>query len=64
VIDLRNFKNIQIDSSTNRATIGAGSFLITVAAALIAQGRALPHGTCPLVAVGGHAGQLKLYSEQ
>lgn len=55
VVDLRNFNTVQFDGSTNRATIGPGTWLINVASALIAQGRALPHGTCPTVAVGGHA---------
>jgi len=57
VVDLKNFKNITVDASTNVATIGAGNRLGPIAVALNAKGRALPHGTCPYVGIGGHAGE-------
>ena len=56
VVDLRNFNNISVDVVTGIATIGAGCRLGDIAIALFNQaGRALPHGTCPLVGIGGHA---------
>lgn len=56
VVDLSNFNDISVDSVTGIATIGAGSRLGDIAIALFDQaGRALPHGTCPLVGIGGHA---------
>ncbi|TFK19274.1 glucooligosaccharide oxidase [Coprinopsis marcescibilis] len=55
VVDLRNLNGVQIDSSSNRATIGPGVVLGDLAVALSRGKRALPHGTCPLVGVGGHS---------
>lgn len=56
VVDLSNLSNISVDSSTNVATIGTGNRLGDVALALNNAGRAIPHGTCPYVGIGGHSG--------
>ncbi|KAE9389963.1 glucooligosaccharide oxidase [Gymnopus androsaceus JB14] len=55
VIDMSNMKAITIDSSANTAVIETGNRLGDVALALNAAGRALPHGTCPYVGIGGHS---------
>jgi hypothetical protein len=51
-----NFMTVAVDSSTGIAMIGPGNRLGNVALALNDKGRALPHGTCPYVGVGGHSG--------
>ncbi|KAF9541279.1 glucooligosaccharide oxidase [Agrocybe pediades] len=56
IVDLRNFNAITVDSKTNVASIGTGNRLGNVALGLNAKGRALPHGTCPYVGIGGHSG--------
>ena len=56
VVDMSNFKTVYVDSSTNVATIGPGNRLGDVALALNNNGRAMPHGTCPYVGIGGHSG--------
>ncbi|KAF8988419.1 glucooligosaccharide oxidase [Cyathus striatus] len=56
VVDMKNFNTVTVDSSTSTAVIGTGTRLGNVALALNSQGRALPHGTCPYVGVGGHSG--------
>ena len=55
VIDLSKLKNITVDNNAGTAVIQTGNRLGDVAQALNDQGRALPHGTCPYVGVGGHA---------
>ncbi|KAK7054995.1 hypothetical protein VNI00_003458 [Paramarasmius palmivorus] len=55
VIDMSRLNGISVDSETNIATIEAGNRLGNVASALNNIGRALPHGTCTYVGVGGHA---------
>ncbi|KAL0572838.1 hypothetical protein V5O48_009128 [Marasmius crinis-equi] len=55
VVDLSNMKSISIDSSSHIATIQTGNRLGNVALALNDAGRALPHGTCPYVGIGGHS---------
>jgi hypothetical protein len=57
VIDMSNFVQITVDSTTFRATIGPGNRLGDVALTLNNAGRALPHGTCPFVGIGGHSGR-------
>ncbi|KAG4441737.1 hypothetical protein IFR05_002780 [Cadophora sp. M221] len=55
VVDLRYFRDVVVDRKTNVATIGPGARLGNVALALFEQGeRALPHGVCPGVGIGGH----------
>ncbi|KAH7363491.1 FAD binding domain-containing protein [Plectosphaerella cucumerina] len=56
VIDLRNFQHFSVDRNTWRATIGAGHKLSDVTDKLHENGgRAISHGTCPGVGLGGHA---------
>ena len=53
---MRNFQQFSIDQSTSIATIGSGTLLEDVTKRLHdAGGRAIAHGTCPQVGVGGHA---------
>ena len=56
MVDMLNFMAVSVDSSTGKAIIGPGNRLGNVALALNDKGRALPHGTCPYVGVGGHSG--------
>ncbi|KAL0060092.1 hypothetical protein AAF712_013137 [Marasmius tenuissimus] len=55
VVDMSNMKAISVDESSNIATIETGNRLGNVAVGLNEKGRALPHGTCPYVGVGGHS---------
>ena len=57
VIDMSNFVQIFVDPTTFIATIGPGNRLGDVALSLNNVGRALPHGTCPYVGIGGHSGK-------
>ncbi|KAF8217480.1 glucooligosaccharide oxidase, partial [Mycena galopus ATCC 62051] len=56
VVDMSKLKAITVRSSNNTAIIETGNRLGDVALALNAQGRALPHGTCSYVGIGGHSG--------
>ncbi|KAF9050595.1 glucooligosaccharide oxidase [Panaeolus papilionaceus] len=56
VVDLGLLNTVKVNSSTKVATIGSGSRLGDVALALNNNGRAMPHGTCPYVGIGGHSG--------
>lgn len=65
MVDLSNLNSITVDSSTNTAVIETGNRLGTIALELNNAGRALPHGTCPYVGIGGHSGELTMaYSYQ
>ncbi|KAG6829565.1 hypothetical protein H0H92_004112 [Tricholoma furcatifolium] len=55
VVDLTNFNTITVDSTSGAATIGSGNRLGDIATNLADAGRALPHGTCAYVGIGGHA---------
>ncbi len=55
VLDLRNIRHISVDRRGRTATIGAGSQLIDVYAALAAHGVTIPAGSCPSVGIAGHA---------
>ncbi|KAL8290576.1 hypothetical protein RQP46_002834 [Phenoliferia psychrophenolica] len=55
VIDMSGFKDISVGED-GVASVGGGQRLGDVALKLNDQGRGLPHGTCPFVGVGGHAG--------
>ena len=55
VLDLRNLRGITINAHAGTATIGAGSQLIDVYAALAARGLTIPAGSCPSVGIAGHA---------
>ena len=55
VIDLESFQSIVVNA-TNIAAVGAGVRLGNLAEGIYNQSkRALPHGTCPGVGIGGHA---------
>ncbi|CAA7263467.1 unnamed protein product [Cyclocybe aegerita] len=56
VLDMSSFNAVSVDPLTNVATIGPGNRLGDVALALNNHGRAMPHGTCPYVGIGGHSG--------
>jgi FAD/FMN-containing dehydrogenase len=54
VIDLESFQAINVDSN-GVATVGAGVRLGNLALGIYNKAkRALPHGTCPGVGIGGH----------
>ncbi|OCL13266.1 Glucooligosaccharide oxidase [Glonium stellatum] len=56
VIDLKNMQQFSMDTTTWTATIGGGTLLADVTKRLHdAGGRAMAHGTCPQVGLGGHA---------
>ncbi|KAJ9650001.1 hypothetical protein H2198_010682 [Neophaeococcomyces mojaviensis] len=56
VVDLVNFQHFSMDQSTWQATIGSGTLLGDVTTRLHDNGnRAIAHGTCPAVGIGGHA---------
>ncbi|KAF9262316.1 FAD-binding domain-containing protein [Marasmius fiardii PR-910] len=56
VIDMVNFQQFSMDQETGHATIGSGTLLGDVTKRLHdAGGRAMAHGTCPQVGIGGHA---------
>lgn len=56
VINLANLNGYSYDNSTGYATVGAGSQLGSVTTALYNSGeRAVAHGSCPDVGIGGHA---------
>ncbi|KAK0448331.1 uncharacterized protein EV420DRAFT_1712324, partial [Desarmillaria tabescens] len=55
VVDMSNFSNVTLDSSTNLAIIQPGCRLGDIALALNDYGRAIPHGHCSTVGLGGHA---------
>ncbi|KLU85398.1 glucooligosaccharide oxidase [Magnaporthiopsis poae ATCC 64411] len=55
IIQLDRMNAVVLDSRTGIATVGGGSRLGHVASELYSQGkRAISHGTCPGVGVGGH----------
>ena len=55
VVDLENFQSVAVDNVTYVAVVGGGLRLGNLALAIYAQGkRALAHGTCPSVGIGGH----------
>jgi FAD/FMN-containing dehydrogenase len=54
VIDLRHFQNVTVNEVTGVAAVGSGARLGNMALALNDKGRALAHGTCAGVGVGGH----------
>jgi FAD/FMN-containing dehydrogenase len=56
VVDMKHFRDFSIDTVTQVATIGAGTPLQDVTRQLHnAGGRAMAHGTCPSIGIGGHA---------
>ncbi|RDW78936.1 FAD-dependent oxidoreductase [Aspergillus mulundensis] len=55
VVDLAKLQSLSIDTVTHNARIGAGARLGDIARFLYTKGRAMAHGTCPDVGLGGHA---------
>jgi len=56
VVDLKHFQQFSMDKSSWQATIGGGTLLGDVTDRLHENGkRAMAHGTCPQVGIGGHA---------
>ncbi|KAJ8110055.1 hypothetical protein OPT61_g6999 [Boeremia exigua] len=56
VVDMKHFQQFSMDDSTWQATIGGGTLLGDVTKRLHENGnRAMAHGTCPQVGIGGHA---------
>lgn len=53
VIDMSNIADTTVDAQSNQASIGGGARLGDVALALNDAGRAIPHGSCSYVGVGG-----------
>ena len=54
VVDLKYFKNITLDSTTNIATVGPGARLGNLALGLYDQGRrAIAHGVCKSIEIRG-----------
>jgi FAD/FMN-containing dehydrogenase len=58
VVDLKNLTKIAVDTFKGTAVIETGNRLGNIALALNDAGRAMPHGTCPDVGIGGHSGKL------
>lgn len=55
IVDLQQFNSVVLEDTRFVAAVGGGVRLGNLALAIYAQGqRALPHGTCPGVGVGGH----------
>lgn len=53
---MKHFQQFSMDNSTWKATIGGGTLLGDVTKRLHENGkRAMAHGTCPQVGIGGHA---------
>jgi FAD/FMN-containing dehydrogenase len=56
VVDMKSFQQFSMNKSTWEATIGGGTLLGDVTKRLHDNGkRAMAHGTCPQVGLGGHA---------
>jgi FAD/FMN-containing dehydrogenase len=56
VVDLKNFQQFSMEKTSWQATIGGGTLLGDVTKRLHDNGkRAMAHGTCPQVGIGGHA---------
>lgn len=55
IVDLTDMNSLNVDTTTNIATAGAGARLGDVARGLYSQGRrAISHGSCPAVGISGH----------
>jgi hypothetical protein len=56
VIDVKNFQQFSMDTKTWVATVGSGTLLKDLTTRMVDNGnRAIAHGTCPQVGIGGHA---------
>lgn len=53
---MSNMQHFSMDNSTWQATVGAGTLLGQISERLHnAGGRAIAHGVCPGIGIGGHA---------
>ncbi|KAG6896003.1 hypothetical protein C0992_010934 [Termitomyces sp. T32_za158] len=55
VVDLKKLSRISVNSAQGTAVIETGNRLGDVATVLANNGKAIPHGTCAYVGIGGHA---------
>jgi hypothetical protein len=60
IIDLRHFQYVHVEKTKApdgpvTARVGGGTRLKQMTRELYEHGRAIPHGTCPTVGIGGHA---------
>ena len=55
VLDLRNLRHVSVDRAAGTATVGAGTQLIDLYAALASAGATIPSGSCPSVGISGVA---------
>ncbi|KZO90218.1 Glucooligosaccharide oxidase [Calocera viscosa TUFC12733] len=55
VVDLSRLNGVTFEKKGEIVHVQTGNRLVDLARALKGVGRALPHGTCPSVGVGGHA---------
>lgn len=62
MLDMQNFNKVTVNSSKGTAIIESGNRLGDIALALSNAGRALPHGTCAYVGIGGHACRLRAFN--
>lgn len=62
VVDLSGLTQIGV-SNSGLATIHTGNRVGDIATALNDKGRALPHGICPYLGIGGHACMLTFLSD-
>lgn len=63
MVDLVNLKDFSMDEDTWYASVGAGHRLGEMDKKMHAAGkRAMAHGTCPSVGIGGHATIVRLLS--
>jgi FAD/FMN-containing dehydrogenase len=53
VLDVTRLSGVNVDASAGTVVVGAGAHLIDVYAALAAQGRVLPAGSCSTVGIAG-----------
>ena len=58
VVDLTRMKSMSFDGTTNSAIIETGCRIGDVLLFLGGYGRAIPHGRCTYVGLGGHSGEL------
>jgi hypothetical protein len=56
IIDLKHFQKFEIDKETWKCSVGGGTLLGDLTKRMYKpHGRAMAHGTCPAVGIGGHA---------
>ncbi len=56
IVDLKNFQKFEYEKATGRCKVGAGTLLGELTKRMYEpHRRAMAHGTCPQVGIGGHA---------